>query len=276
MKKNLLIGNGVNLNTDNTIFSPNNIRDRFYSALYNAIYTKEEQELKCHIDNWLILAKIDDVNIEKIANNAYVYIKNNMVGGEERFVGSNNDYRVKNILTNNALNAIFIENEKFINIEIYDYVKDEISKYDNIYTLNYNEYWDDLDRVEYLHGKIKIICLMNKYSIDVSECIFAMEEEQKSEVYIKYPSENLTPASDLFPGGKIKLYEELKGLDEISIFGVSPFGDSQLLDSVKSIRQKTIFVHGMNRNEIREWKKHFGESTFLNSSEFTNERSKYE
>ncbi len=274
MMKNLLIGNGVNLNTNSDIFSANNIRDRFYKALQNTGYKENEYNLKYCLQDWLNQVSIDKENIELIVNHAYTYVVNN-IKNKESFVGSIDEYRVKKILTKVAVKAIFINDDNFIDLVINENIKNEIIKYDNVFTLNYYEYWDHTMKAKYLHGKIKRIDLAN--SIDSAECIFSIKEnENKSDVYIVYPSDNLTPSDDLHPGEELILYTELKELDELSIFGVSTDADNLLLDSIKSIRQKTIFVHGMNRNEIREWKKHFGESTFLNSSEFTNERSKYE
>lgn len=273
MKKNLLIGNGINQCSNTDLLSADRISDRFYLSLKQTNYleTETEIEIKSCLDRWLTLKPEKDINIEKIANNVYNYIKDNIDGGKEKFLGSNNEYRLKKILTQNALNAIFIQNNKFITIDIDKIIKDEIPKYDNIYTLNYHEYWDDLDKVKYLHGKIKLVTRLDKDLINPSECIFSIkDEEEKSKVDAVYPSENLFPAEDLYTGGEIKLYEELNKLDHIVIFGVSPYADRELMNKIKNIKEQIIFVYDNNKAEIEKWKENIGESIFLNSSEFKN------
>ena len=270
MKQNLLIGNGINLNTvsNNLDFYPDNIEHRFYNELNNVKYTEEEQELKTHLDRWLKIKTNKSKNIEQIANDVYCYIENHILN-KENFTNSNNDIRLKKILIKASINAIFLNNKKFINIEIIDSIKNQLSKYENIYTLNYHEYWDEFDKVEYLHGNIEINNTMDTYVIDSTSCIFSTKlGKEKSKESAVYPCDTLLPSTDLHPNGEKKLYEELIGLDMIDIFGVSPSDDEELMAKIKKIDKKTIYIHKMNKNEILKWKKYVGKAIFLDSTEF--------
>ncbi len=273
MKKNLLIGNGINIaHTD--LFSLDNIRDRFYETLLKDNFNENEQEIKKYILQWVKLKQKLKLNIEEVSNDAYEYVKTH-IEKEKGVFNSNNNQRLVRIIKRNALNAIFIKNNKFINISITEDIKEKIEYFENIFTLNYYEYWDEMGKAQYLHGKIELLKNADEL-IDISKCVFSPKlHEDKCDVETLYPSNILYPSEDLTPGNSKKLYEELKGLDELSIFGVSPYGDTQLLDCITPIKQKRIFVHKMEEDDIKEWEKHVGKSKFLNSSEFTNERSNY-
>lgn len=78
MKKNLLIGNGINQRANTTLFSSAEISDRFYSSLKQINYEETETEIKYYLDKWLTLEPDRDKNIEEIANNAYNYISDIM------------------------------------------------------------------------------------------------------------------------------------------------------------------------------------------------------
>ena len=253
------------------MFSSDQISARFYLSLKQMSYRETEIEIKFYLDKWLTLKPEKNINIEEIANNVYIYIRDNIEGGKEKFLGSNNEYRLKKILTQNALNAIFIKNDKFIDIDIDKIIQDELSSYDNIYTLNYYEYWDTSHKAKYLHGKIKLTTQQDKDFINSSECIFSIkEEEEKSKVNAVYPNKNLFPAEDLYPGGELKLYEELNELDHIIIFGVSPYADRELMNKIKKIKKRTIFVYDGGEDEIKKWKENIGEAKFVNSKKFIN------
>jgi len=92
----------------------------------------------------------------------------------------------------------------------------------------------------------------------------------KSQVDALYPSENLCPSDDLIPSGFHELYGPLKGIECIDIFGVSPFGDYELLDCIKKISKKRIFIYKKvnNDTEVSVWQQRVGDAHYLDAEEF--------
>jgi len=274
MKKNLLIGNGINQCTNSNKFSSSQIRERFHEALLNNINSIPHENLKQHLSNSIsIIRKEDDLNIEQIAAKIYEYIQNNIIN-EDGYFSGNDDQRLMRIIKKVALEAIFIENNKFIDIEISTDIINIINTYENIFTLNYYEYGNHSSKATYLHGKVTKSD--NNDRIEGYEsCLFSPKlNEEKSIVEAVKPSEHLYPADDLTPGGKIILYDALDQLDEIDIFGVSPFGDKELISKINTINKKKVFIYNMNTDneELLEWKNIMNESKYLDSTMFINKR----
>ena len=270
MKKNLLIGNGINQCTNSNKFSSSQIRERFITTLLNNINSIPHENLRKHLSNSIsIINKDNNLNIEQIAAEIYEYIKNNIIN-EDGYFSGNDDQRLIHIIKKVALEAIFIENGKFIDIEVSENIIDIISTYENIFTLNYYEYGKYSIKTIYLHGRVTRS--KNSNGIEGYEsCNFSPKlYEAKSTAEALYPSEHLYPADDLTPAGKIILYDELNQLDEIDIFGVSPFGDKELISKINTINKKKVFIHNMNdeNKELLEWKKIINESEYLDSNMF--------
>lgn len=70
-----------------------------------------------------------------------------------------------------------------------------------------------------------------------------------------FPSDTFFGDNDIFPSDPEPLYKELDCISDISVFGVSPYGDSSLIAKLASISQGTIYVFQLNDEEIKEWKK---------------------
>ena len=274
MKKNLLIGNGINQCTNSNKFSSSQIRERFHEALLNNINSIPHENLKKHLSHSInIIKEEDNLNIEQIAAKIYEYIKNNIIN-EDGYFSGNDDQRLMRIIKKIALEAIFIENNKFINIEISTDIINIINTYENIFTLNYYEYGNHSIKAIYLHGKVTKSINSDRIG-DYESCIFSPKlNEEKSIAEASYPSEYSYPAEDSYPSGKIILYDELDQLDEIDIFGVSPFGDKELISKINTINKKKIFIYNMNTNneELLEWKNIINESEYLDSTMFINKR----
>lgn len=60
-----------------------------------------------------------------------------------------------------------------------------------------------------------------------------------------YPSENLYPADDLFPFEPRKLYEELEDVHEIEVFGMSLYGDADMIRKLNHMEKVIVYVYGM-------------------------------
>lgn len=269
MGKNLLLGNGINQCSDMKLFSTSLIKDRFCKSILNIDEAKYEELRRYLIDSVSVICNKEDLNIEQLASEVYDHIKTK-IENEVGYFSGNCDQRIKRILKEIALKAIFVIEGKFIEIEICSEIKDIIEKYDSIFSLNYYEYWDKLKITKHLHGNIKKSPEGNTIS-DYEECIFTpLLNIPKSKSEALYPSNHLDPAKDLYPMGDFVLYEELNGLNEIDIFGVSPYGDDELFAKLQEIREKTIFIYKMNdkKDDLSEWKKVIGPANYVDSSCF--------
>lgn len=72
----------------------------------------------------------------------------------------------------------------------------------------------------------------------------------------QYPSERLFPANDLFLHSAPELHKELKGVQKIEIFGMSPYGDDCLLEKINDINFVTVYVYDKDNNsEVAEWER---------------------
>ena len=73
--------------------------------------------------------------------------------------------------------------------------------------------------------------------------------------------------------GEYNLYEELKDIEEIELFGVSPFGDNELIQKVNKIPRIKIYVYDLEHNskELNEWKSMINNFEFVDSKYFENE-----
>jgi len=265
MKKNLLLGNGVNQNTDSKKLNNCKIKDRFTYQYLNELPSIKYDDLRLELKNAISMIDLCNGNIEQIAANAYNYVKHAFCTKVGYFSG-NHEYRIKRFLRRVALNSIFYDNKSFIYLSICPEVVKTINLYKTIMTLNYYEYWDSKEKAIYLHGKVK---LDSNEVDDYSSCIFSPELTVKKSVSISiYPSEHLYPADDFIPMGVDNLYKELDGLNSIDIFGVSPYGDKELINKLVNIPEITIYVYDSNEEEIELWKSKLPQSVFINSELF--------
>ena len=64
------------------------------------------------------------------------------------------------------------------------------------------------------------------------------------------------------------IYKIIDEIDEIEIFGVSPFGDKSLLEKLGNINKVIIYVYNSDYKDIVEWKKYIPNAIFKDSSDF--------
>lgn len=65
-------------------------------------------------------------------------------------------------------------------------------------------------------------------------------------------SENLYPAEDLFLMHPKNLYTDLDLVDELDIFGMSPYGDKSIIDKLNGKSFVRVFIYNKNESENEE------------------------
>lgn len=295
--RNLLIGNGLNLTnyTENCFLKPNEIYDRFIKNLtiYWNIINKLVDQKEMNLES---LDKLLDSNkgIEENAGKVFKFIYDEIT--LKREFTWNDSYRLVEILGEIAIKSIFFKENIFLIPQITDeYINKITTKYDNIYTLNYIEDWCKGKNINYLHGNlknyIKSYCDIGSrvLSNNAKYCEFKTNDYIKidfkdiifmpiNDIINKYnyivqglcPRNNLYPANDLFPYAGRDVYKNLEHLENIDVFGMSPYGDEAIIDKIKNIRNKSIYVYKLNNNEINKWKSYGIENCFIDSEEFLN------
>lgn len=296
--RNLLLGNGINIHFGISELYLNSIAKRFHdilinsSSLYYCLFGVSITPDVCD----KIYAEATNWGIETLASGVYKYIHANM--HDQNSV--NCEYRLLNAVKTSALNAIFFDNSRFIQtpkLECEEIC--HIMRYDNIFTLNYTEFWDNEERSIYLHGKYKntnyndthmpILLYsseqhnLSEYRKVVSELgvDYNMVEFEGYDIVFSplldkqaimgvghYPSKHLYPADDLFPGETRKLYTELRDISTLDVFGMSPFGDDNLIDILAGIPDLTVFVYQMNNKEVNEWNRKLGKECCVDGNLF--------
>jgi hypothetical protein len=270
MKKNLLIGNGINQCTDRNIFSTQEINKRFIRSIVRNADECNYSELKKYLlKSITLIENSGDKNIEQLASIVFKNIEKSTENEGCMFTG-NQEQRLKRILKKIAIESIFLDKDQFISINIETSIVKAIKEYLNIFTLNYYEYWDDSTICEYLHKSIRKT-ENGKGIVGYESCVFSpLLNFDKSKSDALYPSDRLFPSEDLFPVGEYVLYDSLKKLNEIHIFGMSPYGDKELINIIRNINTKRIYIYNMNENpdELGEWKKHVGNAEYIDSKFF--------
>lgn len=285
MERNLLVGNGINmhLNVSGMTMSDIAIRFRkdliisspFYELLFNISFT----ENVCND----LFADNKRLGIESLAEIIYSYIITNT----PQKMTLNLRMRLIDAIICTAMTAIFYNENRKIG-QKYDALKlPNMDLFQKIFTLNYKEFWDSECKCIYLHGQYndKLVEENDKAVILYSEeryrgfknyddvvmqlgnacnlsplytrdIVFSPEFSKKREMIKlgQYPSENLFPADDLFLHSSAKLYEELEGINQIEIFGMSPYGDDCLLEIINDMDSVTVYVYDKNNNsETEDW-----------------------
>jgi hypothetical protein len=280
MGNSLLLGNGINMHLSVEKFTQNEIANRFAESLknYNTIF---ELLFGVSISEAVIyetIQKSDNKGIETLAKYVYDYIKSNAT--ENKSI--NMQMRLLDTIICSAITAIFCDGNKLLG-KTYEQTKMlNIEKYENVFSLNYNEFWDVNNICHYLHGYIdlnSIICnekpilfyskeryiglyeyrdLINKWKKQFNVCelytrdiVFSPEFYRKSEMIAlgHYPSDLLFPTDDLFLFEPKKLYAELDNVKRLEIYGLSPYGDNDLIDKLNQMEMVTVYVHDKGKNE---------------------------
>lgn len=306
MCKNLLLGNGINLDLGISELYAINIFHRFQdiliktSSIYEYIFGKCFDEQICQnifadcIKNPEDSAKI---GIESLAKNVYDYIK------KENDWSDNAERDLIDCITVSAINAIFYNGTNIIDTApvINDNNSTKISilqSYNNVFSLNYAEFWDNLDKCSFLHGKYilpklssgeKDIILFNPYNDNSGtyknlidqltnkytmlkyspNVIFTPLLDKQDSSYIGHcPSDTLFPSSNTFPSAVPELYKELDNIKSLDIFGMSPFGDDKLIKKLSTIPNLTVYVYKMDTDQVNKWNELLKRKCCMDSSLF--------
>lgn len=305
---NLLIGNGLNMDLDYSLFCATSIEKRFYRVLINTSLLYEALfGFRISTDVCIRLSEQSrEKNIEQLADDLFGLVKAHCV--KSGVVDSRNlTERINAAVKISALNAIFFDSTTPIHLELPEEKEQTLVKYKQILTLNYFEFWDRKQtRCTYLHGKMStdmlpcdigevilydemrfhasqgsgtindrayakaVECLKKRYMVIPvfeSPIIFSPAQINKNKManVTAYPSENLFPSWDLVPKKEINLYKELVGINDIVIFGVSPYGDDTLIDSLLQIQNIHIFVHDLSSRKGQAEQKTWSRKHKVNS-----------
>lgn len=302
---NLLLGNGVNLINDNKKFSSNSIAKRvnkllpmaflFFPATKNVFYLEKVKEF-IDFENY-------NENIEQLFFDIY---KGVILDKKFNYFNQMNDKKLLDfvdIIKKVLINAIFMDGIKFIKITVPNIIVNKIKTFNNIFTMNYYEYWDKENKAIYLHKKITYEeYRRSDFSIDEykfkRDVDYVDAIETKLSYHMHFPIKNTndlimapsTPSlnkqvmlnlSDSFesingfyfknnnPKNK-KLYKELENLKEITIFGLSPFGDDLLIKVIRNIPKVKIYVYNIviNFKEAKKWKEEIPHANLIDSNKF--------
>lgn len=258
----MLLGNGINSHLCIKDLSVENIAERFkknvfaYSIVIHSIFEVQIAE------DFLKKSEMptSELEIEILAGRLYKYIKDN----KSNVWTDNDEYRLQDLITCICISSIFYdENGKFG--QIYDKSKMPfIENYDYIFTLNYVEFWDDEDRCIHLHGKVDLSKLCDKKDailvsagrMNYKECakavnyigktksviefspndiVFSPSEVEKDKLICVtgiYPSDKLYPVDDLLLYRAKKIYTDLDLVDDLDVFGMSPFEDESIIEKL--------------------------------------------
>lgn len=282
MKRQLLLGNGINIHFGIQELYLKNIADRFkkvlvsssrlYEYLFGISFSSDLYDS--------LLSNVSNLGIETIAAEVFEYVYTNM----KVQISINSEYRLHNAIKASAINAIFYNANDAILVPSFNSEEVKLlESYDAVYTLNYKEFWDNKKVCTFLHGSYepilgsnnKLILLFCSEQYHISEYAKIVEEmkrdynmlpfsganiafsplldKQKVLNLTHYPAKDLYPSSDIFPNNPEQLYVALDSINSLEVFGVSPYGDDKLINCLKKIRDLTIFVYHLNQSEVSEW-----------------------
>lgn len=302
MVKNILIGNGINLANENDFLNIESVKERFFNILEEKYTLFREalylEALQFNEIKKSVLSK-RSLSIEGLAGNLFEYIKHE-IENIRKFCW-NDCYRIIEIIGVICIESLFIVDKKLKYPKISKKYIKKISSYNNVFTLNYVEDWDENHECIYLHGRIKKY--LNEYNgeylmsyilmqtpeirklipknvlkIDLYDVIFIPDNEMVYKYHYVglglFPNKcnlDVYPAPDLFPhSGKGDIYKCLDNLKSIEIFGVSPYGDKSIFKKTSKIEDVTIYIYNMaeDKEEVTEWKKYVPHAIFKDSMDF--------
>lgn len=279
MARGLLLGNGINACIGIEDLSRKSIQQRFlynaelYSLIIESLFgVKIDQEFLSYIND-----KFTIYGIETLAGFLYDYVKR-----ETTIRWTDNDeYRLQDVVACICILSIFYSKDGKISRN-YDKTKvPPVDRYDYIFTLNYIEFWDVELKSIYLHGRVDLSALDNvKNAVFISKERMALKEYAMAVKNMKrlnsiiefnpgdyifapagieknkltcvtgiFPSNRLYPADDLFLYDEKELYAELDKVDELDIFGMSPYGDESIIDIINNKNMVKIYIYDKEKNE---------------------------
>ena len=283
MKKGIILGNGINNRIGIDSFSLEQIRRRFVENIRRYMPLFEASFDKCFDEAEMVDELISSTNwgIETLSGIVYEYISKQF--GDKWSV--NDDIRLQDLLTCIAITTIFLDRygKRRVSYQV-DKLPD-FTRYDSVFTLNYYEFWDKENIAKPLHGHVDLnkisedtdmivsiprmrykkykttvdeLAKENKVQmIDLGEVIFAPSTVDKNHLICVeglYPSNKLFPAEDLFLPNPKTLYKKLEEIDEIDIFGVSPYGDDSIIDIINTRKKVRVFVYNKaSSKETKDW-----------------------
>lgn len=305
MRKNLLLGNGINLDLGISELCAEAIFQRFQdiliktSPLYEYLMGKGFDTQICNSIFADCRNSAEKLGIESLARNVYDYLKSSDKWSQ------NNERELKDFIAVSAINAIFYNGDTTINIApiTNDTNRIKISTlnaYNNIFTINYAEFWDSANKCCFLHGNYKlpemssigkdiilfypykdnsgtykrhIDQLSDKYSMQkyFPNVVFTPLMDKQDSLYDGHvPGENLFPGLNVLPASIPKLYIELNDIESLDIFGMSPFGDERLIQQLSVIPNLKIYVHNKEKKQVDKWKELLNRDCCVDSSAFYN------
>lgn len=286
MERNLLLGNGINahlgINGLNMIDIANRFADSlikssdFFDLMFGIRFTQEVcKEL---------YSKTNKRGIESLAAVVYDYLASRI-----RRICINDRMRILDSIICCAITSIFYDGNRKLGNDYKIHNLPDFSEFRNIYTLNYAEFWDRTERSVYLHGKYNIASVrvngkevlhyslernrgykgynelvkkleerFNMCELYTRDIIFSPEFYKKAEMAAmgSYPSEHLYPANDLFLHELKPLYVELEGIKDIEVFGMSPYGDEDIIKKLNGMDKVIVYVYNYKQNEeVQVWDK---------------------
>ena len=283
MKKGIILGNGINNRIGIESFSLEQIRRRFVENIKRYMPLFEASFDKCFDETEMVDRLLASTNwgIETLSGIVYEYISKQF--GDDWSV--NDDIRLQDLLSCIAITTIFLDQNGKRRVVYQEDKLPDFNRYDYIFSLNYYEFWDKKKVVKPLHGYVDLSKIYDdsdllvsiprmryeKYKttvdelskankvqmIDLSEVIFAPSTVDKNHLICVvglYPSNKIFPAEDLDLINPKTLYEELKEMDEIDIFGMSPYGDDSIIDIINSMKKVRVFVYNKaSSTETKDW-----------------------
>jgi len=274
-KQFLLIGNGINFCGTTNDFLSEAIAHRFGEVIQKRISNNDDKEFAYFdgINKELEFEGYEN-NIERLAYVVYEFVCTKYKKYEKKDLSKNDEMKFISLIKNMAINTIFFRDNKFIENEIPEELVRKICLYENVLTLNYFEYWDKKSICIHLHGKIRRPFYSELTRAETEELTFspAFNNITKTDILNmgRYPSDRLYPSEDLYPTEPKKLYKELDNIQRIEVFGISPYGDDELIEKLNMIEKVKIFIYNSKKNddETDEWKKRVSSAEIVDASDF--------
>lgn len=284
MERNLLLGNGINAHLCIKGLEMKDIANRFADSLikssnfFDLMFGVRFTPQLCE----KLFSKTQKQGIESLAETVYNYLESNMSE-----ICINDRMHILDSIICCAITSIFYDGNRKLGKKYKVENLPDFSKYSHIFTLNYAEFWDETEKCIYLHGKYDIASVkvngkevlhysgernsgfkgyneivkklesrFHMCEINTRDITFSPELRNKSEMMNMgcYPSEQLYPANDLYLHTKKSLYKELDGISEIEVFGMSPYGDAEIIKKLNSMQKVIVYVYKYKDNkETKDW-----------------------
>jgi len=301
---NIIIGNGINLNGDSPL-SNRKIIDRIENTLNQAIMFLGVQHNTVYLQD---IQKEFDFKQYSDGIETLLYDCMNLVIDKRKEVFKPlTERRLLELLTLLKIvmiNAMFVIDNALIEVVVPKPIVERVRRYDNIFSLNYYEFWDSENETVHLHGKIAYQeFYMDDYDIDDDRMLHdidyaaAIDDRCAMDYHLpinnpcevilfpiglmgdknkiwqldeKYQQYGFLLLAQLNEFNRIDIYSPLDDLKDITLYGVSPYGDDLLMRKVSNIPKVTVYVHEIGKNviEVQEWQERVPHAHLIDSKEF--------